>query len=176
MRLHEVMGIEQNRAWGVCSLNDFRRVSQPTSPIWMKPYTDSPSVLSVPRIETSVYHKSVVRNGKLTFRFLTAYASFLEWNSNPEVADAAEKLYGNIEYLELYTGLQAEEAKPLVEGAGLCPGEHIQVDFVMVREVDVRLRLYDQSCHSFGRYCSYSRRPSLHTRLYTRELDRLGLC
>jgi len=27
MRLHEIMGIEQNRQWGVCSLNDFRAVS-----------------------------------------------------------------------------------------------------------------------------------------------------
>ena len=27
MRLHEIMGIEQNREWGVCSLNDFRKVS-----------------------------------------------------------------------------------------------------------------------------------------------------
>lgn len=26
MRLHEIMGIEQNRRWGVCSLNDFRKV------------------------------------------------------------------------------------------------------------------------------------------------------
>jgi linoleate 10R-lipoxygenase len=26
MRLHEIMGIEQNRKWGVCSLNDFRKV------------------------------------------------------------------------------------------------------------------------------------------------------
>ena len=46
----------------------------------------------------------------------------MEWNSDPEIADTAEKLYGDIEYLELYVGLQAEEAKPLVEGAGLCPG------------------------------------------------------
>ena len=46
----------------------------------------------------------------------------MEWNSNPEIADAAEKLYGDIDYLELYTGLQAEEAKPVVDGAGLCPG------------------------------------------------------
>ncbi|KAJ6591567.1 linoleate diol synthase [Mycena vulgaris] len=77
MRLHEIMGIEQNRQWGVCSLNDFRKVP---------------------------------------------YASFREWNPDPDVADAAEKLYGNIDYLELYVGLQAEEAKPVVEGAGLCPG------------------------------------------------------
>jgi hypothetical protein len=53
---------------------------------------------------------------------LTAYESFKEWNSNSEIADAAEKLYGDINHLELYVGLQAEETKPLVEGAGLCPG------------------------------------------------------
>ncbi|PPQ76670.1 hypothetical protein CVT24_011915 [Panaeolus cyanescens] len=81
MRLNEIMGIEQNRRWGVCSLNDFRKF------LGLKPFT-----------------------------------SFLEWNSDPEIAEAAEKLYGHIDYLELYTGLQAEEAKPLVDGAGLCPG------------------------------------------------------
>ncbi|KAF8074859.1 linoleate diol synthase [Lyophyllum atratum] len=81
MRLHEIMGIEQNRAWGVCSLNDFRKY------LGLKPYK-----------------------------------SFLEWNSDKEIADAAEKLYGDIDHLELYVGLQAEEAKPVMEGAGLCPG------------------------------------------------------
>ncbi|KAH8104009.1 linoleate diol synthase [Cristinia sonorae] len=80
MRLHEIMGIEQNRRWGVCSLNDFRK-----------------------------------------FLGLKPYSSFIEWNSNPEVAAAAEKLYGDINTLELYVGLQAEEAKPVVDGAGLCP-------------------------------------------------------
>jgi linoleate 10R-lipoxygenase len=54
--------------------------------------------------------------------FMTAYATFLEWNSDPKIADTAEKLYGDIENLELYVGLQAEEAKPVIEGAGLCPG------------------------------------------------------
>ncbi|KAG1746574.1 heme peroxidase [Suillus paluster] len=81
MRLHEIMGIEANRSWGVCSLNDFRK-----------------------------------------FLGLKTYTSFLEWNPNPEVAEAAEKLYGDIDNLELYVGLQAEETKPLIEGAGLCPG------------------------------------------------------
>ncbi|TRM65543.1 heme peroxidase [Schizophyllum amplum] len=81
MRLHETMGIEQNRKWGVCSMNDFRR-----------------------------------------FLGLKPYATFLEWNSDPEIANAAKTLYGDIERLELYVGLQAEEAKPVVEGAGLCPG------------------------------------------------------
>jgi len=53
---------------------------------------------------------------------LRPYATFLEWNPDPEVAAAAEKLYGTIDHLELYAGLQAEETKPVVTGAGLCPG------------------------------------------------------
>ncbi|KAI0923759.1 hypothetical protein AcV5_009223 [Taiwanofungus camphoratus] len=80
MRLHEIMGIESNRQWGCCSLNDFRQ-----------------------------------------FLGLKTYSSFLEWNPDPEVAAAAEKLYGTIDRLELYVGLQAEAAKPVIEGAGLCP-------------------------------------------------------
>ena len=36
---------------------------------------------------------------------------------------AAEHLYRDIDNLELYVGLQAEEAKPVVEGSGLCPGK-----------------------------------------------------
>ncbi len=54
--------------------------------------------------------------------FLPAYSSFLEWNSDPEIARIAEHLYSDIDSLELYVGLQAEEAKPVVDGAGLCPG------------------------------------------------------
>lgn len=38
------------------------------------------------------------------------------------MANNAEKLYGDIDNLELYVGLQAEETKPVIEGAGLCPG------------------------------------------------------
>jgi len=81
MKFMEVMGIEQSRKWGVCSLNEFRRY------LGLKPYS-----------------------------------TFLEWNSDVDVARTAELLYGNIEKLELYVGLQAEESKPLVDGAGLCPG------------------------------------------------------
>jgi cytochrome P450 len=55
------------------------------------------------------------------FLALKPYASFEEWNPDPEIANTARKLYGNIENLELYPGLQAEEAKPVVPGAGLCP-------------------------------------------------------
>jgi hypothetical protein len=58
----------------------------------------------------------------MSISFPPAYSNFLEWNSNAEVAEAAERLYSHIDNLELYAGLQAEEAKPLVDGAGLCPG------------------------------------------------------
>jgi linoleate 10R-lipoxygenase len=36
--------------------------------------------------------------------------------------DAAQALYGHIDNLELYVGLQAEASKPPMPGAGLCPG------------------------------------------------------
>jgi linoleate 10R-lipoxygenase len=39
------------------------------------------------------------------------FTSFEEWNSDPAIWKTAEKLYGNIDFLELYVGLQAEEAK-----------------------------------------------------------------
>ncbi|KAI0269044.1 linoleate diol synthase [Russula aff. rugulosa BPL654] len=84
MRLHEIMGIEANRRWGVCSLNEFRKV--------------------------------------FVIPSFPSYTSFLEWNSDPEIAQTAEHLYANIDNLELYVGLQAEETKPVVDGAGLCPG------------------------------------------------------
>lgn len=68
-----------------------------------------------------------------------AYASFEEWNPRKEIAQAARGLYGHPDNLEvrsfliiihicvslptqLYVGMQAEEAKPIVDGAGLCPG------------------------------------------------------
>ncbi|KIK94193.1 hypothetical protein PAXRUDRAFT_143426 [Paxillus rubicundulus Ve08.2h10] len=81
MRVNEIMGIESNRQWGVCSLNDFRK-----------------------------------------FLGLKTYSNFHEWNPNPEVAEAAENLYGHIDNLELYVGLQAEDTKPVMDGTGLCPG------------------------------------------------------
>jgi linoleate 10R-lipoxygenase len=51
-----------------------------------------------------------------------AYETFLDWNDDPEIAEAAERLYSHIDNLELYVGLQAEQVKPVVDGAGLCPG------------------------------------------------------
>ncbi|KAH9008805.1 hypothetical protein EDB84DRAFT_1446700 [Lactarius hengduanensis] len=58
----------------------------------------------------------------LQYLGLKPYTTFLEWNSDKEIAEAAEHLYSHIDSLELYVGLQAEEAKEVVDGAGLCPG------------------------------------------------------
>ncbi|KAH9940835.1 heme peroxidase [Epithele typhae] len=95
MRLHEIMGIESNRRWGVCSLNDFRK-----------------------------------------FLGLKTYSSFLEWNTNPDVARAAEKLYGHIDRLELYVGLQAEEAKPVIPGAAYTVSRAILADAIALTRGD----------------------------------------
>ncbi|KAF8551616.1 heme peroxidase [Imleria badia] len=53
---------------------------------------------------------------------LRPYKSFQEWNPDPVIHSAAEELYGHIDNLELHVGLQAEETKPPIPGAGLCPG------------------------------------------------------
>ncbi|KAJ7768506.1 heme peroxidase [Mycena metata] len=56
------------------------------------------------------------------FLGLKPYANFQEWNPDPAVNKPAAALYKDIENLELYVGLQAEEAKKPMAGAGLCPG------------------------------------------------------
>ncbi|THU89914.1 heme peroxidase [Dendrothele bispora CBS 962.96] len=53
---------------------------------------------------------------------LKPYSSFDEWNSDKSVAAAAKALYRDIDNLELYVGLQAEDSKKPGPGAGLCPG------------------------------------------------------
>ena len=54
----------------------------------------SPSVLSSSR--------------KTHFTIILAFKSFEDWNSYPEIANAARELYGDIDRLELYPGLHAE--------------------------------------------------------------------
>ncbi|KAG9025874.1 hypothetical protein FS837_004792 [Tulasnella sp. UAMH 9824] len=82
MRIIEIMAIKQNRDWGTCSLNEFRK-----------------------------------------FLGLKPYSTFEEWNPRKDVADAARRrVYGHPDNIELYVGLQAEESKKPVPGAGLCPG------------------------------------------------------
>ncbi|KAG9086931.1 hypothetical protein FRC07_012952 [Ceratobasidium sp. 392] len=53
---------------------------------------------------------------------LKPYKTFKDWNPRKEIYEAARGLYGHPDNLELYVGMQAEEAKPVVPGAGLCPG------------------------------------------------------
>ncbi|KAI0338309.1 heme peroxidase [Trametopsis cervina] len=81
LKVVELLGIEQARSWGTCSLNEFRQ-----------------------------------------FMGLQPYNSFAEWNPDPEIHAAAESLYHDVNNLELYVGLLAEEAKQPTPGAGLCPG------------------------------------------------------
>ncbi|KAG8939990.1 hypothetical protein FRC04_005695 [Tulasnella sp. 424] len=81
MRIIEIMGIQQNRDWGTCSLNEFRK-----------------------------------------FLGLKPYSTFEEWNPRKDIADAGRRLYQHPDNIELYVGLQAEESKKVVPGAGLCPG------------------------------------------------------
>ncbi|KAF9553362.1 heme peroxidase [Agrocybe pediades] len=81
LRLVEIMGIEQSRQWGLCTMNEFRQ-----------------------------------------FLGLKQLESFEEWNPDPEIAGAARRLYGHIDNLELYTGLQAESTMPLTDGSRFACG------------------------------------------------------
>ncbi|PLN76109.1 heme peroxidase [Aspergillus taichungensis] len=59
---------------------------------------------------------------------LKPHSTFLEVNSDPRVAEALETLYGHPDNIELYVGIEAEEAKqPVYPGSGLCPGFTISV-------------------------------------------------
>ncbi|KAE8387807.1 heme peroxidase [Aspergillus alliaceus] len=54
---------------------------------------------------------------------LKTYSTFEEVNPDPAVGEALETLYGHPDNIELYVGIQAEEAKqPFFPGSGLCPG------------------------------------------------------
>ncbi|KAI0789558.1 heme peroxidase [Abortiporus biennis] len=56
------------------------------------------------------------------FLKLKTFSTFEEWNPDPVIANAARQLYGHIDNLELYPGLQAEEITPLGPGSGICCG------------------------------------------------------
>ncbi|KAJ1305568.1 hypothetical protein OPQ81_000568 [Rhizoctonia solani] len=56
------------------------------------------------------------------FLGLKTFKTFEEWNSDPFIANAARKLYHDIDNLELYPGLHAEECMRLGPGSGLCAG------------------------------------------------------
>lgn len=51
---------------------------------------------------------------------LKPYESFEDINSDPEIAGSLQHLYGHPDFVELYPGLVAEEAKsPMVPGVGI---------------------------------------------------------
>src|SRR5690606_5069247 len=53
---------------------------------------------------------------------LKAYNEFEEINSDPAIADALRQLYDHPDYIELYPGIVAEDAKePMVPGVGIGP-------------------------------------------------------
>ncbi|KAK5051990.1 hypothetical protein LTR84_002794 [Exophiala bonariae] len=54
---------------------------------------------------------------------LKPYENFMEWCEDKETARSAELLYGHIDNMELYPGLQAECTKPAMPGSGVCPGQ-----------------------------------------------------
>ncbi|KAF8209473.1 heme peroxidase [Mycena galopus ATCC 62051] len=56
------------------------------------------------------------------FLGLKTFSTFEEWNSDPAVVSAARRLYGHIDNLELYTGLQCEDTIPLSPGLRFASG------------------------------------------------------
>ncbi|KAK5095837.1 hypothetical protein LTS08_007974 [Lithohypha guttulata] len=54
---------------------------------------------------------------------LKPYENFMQWCEDEETARDAELLYGHIDNMELYPGLQAECTKPPMPGSGVCPGQ-----------------------------------------------------
>ncbi|CUA76356.1 prostaglandin-endoperoxide synthase 2 [Rhizoctonia solani] len=107
----EILGIEQARRWGVCSMNEFR-----------------------------------IRMG------LKPFATFEEWNRDPVIANAARKLYGTIDNLELYPGLHAEETMTLGPGSGLCAGYTITRSILSDAIALIRDVARDPNNGAFGAY------------------------
>ena len=68
MRLHEIMGIEANRTWGVCSLNDFRKF------LGLK---SKRRALGIYPILTVMQRIPVSWNGTLTLKLLGPQKSFM---------------------------------------------------------------------------------------------------
>ena len=57
------------------------------------------------------------------FLNLKPHESFLEINSDPDVAASLEALYSHPDNVELYPGVSVEDTKPpMVPGSGLCSG------------------------------------------------------
>ncbi|KAG6916402.1 hypothetical protein DXG01_006982 [Tephrocybe rancida] len=84
-RLVEIMGIEQSRSWGVCTMNEFRKS------LGLKVFETFEDWNPDPEIAHDG-QKSLIKTTK---------------------QNAARQFYGHVDNLELYTGLQAEATVPL---------------------------------------------------------------
>ncbi|TFK47855.1 heme peroxidase [Heliocybe sulcata] len=119
MRILELATMQQARDWNVCSFNQFRRS------------------LGLRRS----FYLPISWSALLTKK--TALANFEEWSRSGDAAAAAQRLYGNIENLELYVGLQAEDAPP---GEGFALGYTmifgLLVDLVSALRGDPHLSKY----------------------------------
>jgi len=67
------------------------------------------------------------------FLGLKPFATFEEWNPDRDVANAAERLYGHVNNLELYTGLQAEQTMPRSTGSLIAAGYTVRLDSELSR-------------------------------------------
>ncbi|KAF5017298.1 hypothetical protein F66182_10796 [Fusarium sp. NRRL 66182] len=86
---------------------------------------------NVPRIMKPVEMLGIIRGRKWNLAGLNefrkhfglkAYDTFEDINSDPSIADALRNLYQHPDYVELYPGIVAEEAKtPMVPGVGIAP-------------------------------------------------------
>ncbi|GAA5987467.1 hypothetical protein JCM11641_003838 [Rhodosporidiobolus odoratus] len=90
-----------------------------------------------------------------TFLNLTEYKTFEEWNPDPEIAETARRLYGDVSHLELMPGLACEQAKPSMEGSGLCPGYTISRAILSDAAALVRGDRYLTSDYTAGNLTSF---------------------
>lgn len=79
-------------------------------------------LIEVLGIEQARQWKCATLNEFREFFGLKAYNEFEEINSDPAIADALRQLYDHPDYVEMYPGIVAEEAKePMVPGVGIAP-------------------------------------------------------
>ena len=108
LRVIEIMGIRQARQWGVCTMNEFRQF------LGLKTFDDFEDWNPDPAIAVCAFAKRIER--------LSSY-----------IQSAARRLYGHVDNLELYAGLQCEQTMPLSPGLRFASG--YTVSFVVVQRL-----------------------------------------
>lgn len=111
MRVIEILGIQQARKWGACTMNEFRRF------LGLRPYATFEDWNPDPVVADA----GKLSLGSFSFSFEIANVHTVSFSWQSRCLREARKLYRHPENLELYVGLVAEEPKPVGPGAGLCP-------------------------------------------------------